>query len=311
MMARGARGQSAGMLYYLSLQDLLEHGDKVGAVSEKSSPSYGKGTTELLAYQLSLSDPRARLISAEKRPLNLAYCIGNFFYQLSATDDVDSIAYYNPIAKKFSDDGTTLHGTYGPRMMRQIRSAIKLLQADPATRRAVVTIFDGRLDHEPSNDIPCPISMQFLVRDEKLVCISLFRSQNVLMVYPYDIFLFTMLHEWVAVHSGHEIGEHIQLNGSYHIYDSELELAKEVVDAQIKTARMPPMSMVNEEQWFKIMTYERQVRRWGLDLMPRPVMPGATRFWTGVMRWLTEFAIVKRKDQHYLRDMSMFDRLWE
>lgn len=306
-----ARATSAGMLYYLSLQDLLEHGVRVAPVKTESSPSFMKESIELIGYQLVLSDPRARLIVAEKRPLNLAYCIGNFFYQMAGVDDVESIAYYNPIAKKFSDDGTTLHGTYGPRIFKQLKSAIKLLEKDPSTRRAVVTIFDGRIDHEPSNDIPCPISMQFLVRDEKLICISSFRSQNVLMVYPYDIFLFTMLHEWVAVHSGFELGEHIQQNGSYHIYENERELAGEVTRAQIETSRMPAMSMVNELQWFNIMTYERHIRRWGLDMLPRPKMPEATRYWTGVMRWLTEFAMLKRKDQHYLRDIDVFDKLWE
>ena len=311
MPANGARATSAGMLYYLSLQDLLEHGDKVEPVTQVSSPSYGKESIELIGYQLILSDPRARLIVAEKRPLNLGYCIGNFFYQMAGVDTVKDIAYYNPIAAKFSDDGNSLHGTYGPRIFKQIRSVISLLQADPATRRAVITIFDGRIDHEPSNDIPCPISMQFLVRGTKLVCVTSFRSQNVLMVYPYDIFLFTMLHEWVAVHSGYEIGPHVQLNGSYHIYETEREMAGEVNRGRIETSRMPAMSMVNENQWFNIRTYERQVRRWGQDLCPCPVMPAATRYWTGIMRWLLVFAECKRRDQHHLRDINIFDQLWQ
>lgn len=311
MQARGARASTAGMLYYLSLLDLLEHGDKVEAVTQPSSPSYGKQTIELLGYQLSLSDPRARLITAEKRPLNLGFCIGNFFYQMMGVDGLEPILYYNPVAKKFSDDGKSLHGTYGPRMMRQLKSAIALLKSDSATRRAVMTIFDGRVDHDPSNDIPCPISIQFLVRDKKVIGISSFRSQNTLMVYPYDVFLFTMIHEWVAVQSGFELGEYIQLNGSYHFYEHEQEMAAEVIAGQIETARMPPMTEVDESQWFAISNYERQIRRWGRDIGPRPAMPPANRYWTGIMRWLLAFAEGKRHDQHHMRDLSIFDQLWD
>jgi thymidylate synthase len=302
---------TAGEMYKAGLRDLEIDGKMVHPVVNQSSPSHGKGTIEIIGYAMGMDQSQNRIIHSTERPLNLGYCIGNFFYQMLGTKDVAPIEYYNPLAKKFSDDGTILHGTYGPRIVRQIRSVIELLKGDPNTRRAVVTVFDGRVDHDDSKDIPCPVSMQFLVRDDRLHCLAMFRSQNALMVFPYDIFLFTMIHEWIAAQVGIQVGIYTQYTGSHHIYDSEWSTMTLILQHEIQTYSMPPMTRINETDWFEVTKYESMIRRWGGGVGFKPLSPSKLdSYWTGICRWLELFAIGKRAEQHHMRDPSVLNLLW-
>lgn len=299
-------GTSTG-LYKIAVRDVMENGEWVQPLLNKTSPSASHKTIELLGLRMDLEYPRSRIISSLARPINLGFAFGNFMYQFMETDSVEPLLYYNPITTKFSDDGVSLHGAYGPRIIRQLESVIAMLKADPASRRAVVTIFSGAVDHIDSKDIPCPISMQFFVRHRRLHCITTFRSQNIVMVYPYDIFLFTMLHEWVAVHVGLDVGMHIQNTGSMHFYENEMNLANEILDQESYGYTMPRMSKPESGEWSAIMHYERNVRLWGDQLMPAPDFPMVDPYWQGILSLLTHFAKIKRRGEHVMRDATILD----
>jgi thymidylate synthase len=69
------------------------------------------------------------------------------------------------------------------------------------------------------------------VRAGKLEAITTMRSNDVILGLPYDIFLFTMLQEMMAVELELELGVYHHIVGSLHIYESDLDWSKEIVEA--------------------------------------------------------------------------------
>src|SRR6266542_6791950 len=72
--------------------------------------------TELTGVLLELSNPRARLSRTETKG-RLFSCLGELFWYLGKTDDLAFIAYYLSHYAKESDDGQTVYGAYGPRLL--------------------------------------------------------------------------------------------------------------------------------------------------------------------------------------------------
>lgn len=299
---------TAGELYQNLLGHLMSRGHLVPPIKTPSSPSVGKGTIELLNTMTVLTKVQSRLVWTESRPLNVAFALGQAMYVLAGRNDVEAAEYYNKNTPKFSDNGTTLQGAYGPRIRMQLTDVIWMLKNDPGTRRAVVTIFDGLRDHKESKDIPCPVSMQFLVRQNKVLCITTFRSQNWVMLYPYDIFLFTFLHEWVACHAGYVSGYHIQVTASNHIYDDERILAHDVLRSQVVSIVMPPMDPLSVEQQTQVWRLESEYRQYGLRQRDyaNDVPDNLPHFWQGALKLLLFFAKVRRNGHHELRDSEAF-----
>jgi len=307
--------ETVATLYTTTLARLLQFGTLVDAPVTPTSPSSGKKIIEMLGERLTLTHPGERFIYTPERELNIGFAIGNFLYQLSGRDDVAMLEYYNPLAPKFSDDGNFLHGAYGPRIVQQLERVVEMLMAAPGSRRAVVTIFDGRIDHIESRDIPCPVSCQFLIRNEAVVMLTYFRSQNLVMVYPYDIFLFTLLHEWVAVHLALPMGVHIQFCGSLHIYEYEIDLAKRVVQSAPLNVHMPAMTWPDSTEIETVFYLEKKLRDYGqsgrsLD-DDRSLRPALSPYWHGVVNILHAFADAKRQGQSALRDPLVVAHAWD
>lgn len=74
------------------------------------------------------------------------------------------IQYYAPSYNKYSDDENTLNGAYGPRIKKCLPQIIDLLQSDPDTRRAVISIYCENNAGLDSKDIPCTLNFHFLIR---------------------------------------------------------------------------------------------------------------------------------------------------
>jgi thymidylate synthase len=99
--------------------------------------------------------------------------------------------------------------------------------ADECTRQAVISIW--RPCPRPSKDIPCTLSLQFLLRDNiHMDCVASMRSSDSYLGIPYDIFTFSMISWYIALmiyfesdHVVHPRHLHI-VAGSQHLYERDL-----------------------------------------------------------------------------------------
>lgn len=183
-------------------------------------------------------------ISLASRKVNLPFMLGEAYWILSGSNRVSDITNYMKTYKNFSDDGVFLRGAYGPKVVDQLGYVVDTLELDYDSRQAVINIWRERPGK--SKDIPCTLSMQFLIRNGKLHSVTTMRSQDIVLGFTYDVFTFSMVAMSVklllkerGIHV--ELGDLIVNAGSLHVYEKHYEEAKEWVksfetDRKIPTA---------------------------------------------------------------------------
>jgi len=133
-----------------------------------------------------------------RRPhLGYRFLAAEAWWIISGRNDVDSIAPYSPHISSFSDDGFHFDGAYGPAIITQLRYICDKILADRDTRQAVIGIW--KINPRDSRDGSCTISLQFMVRDNKLHCFDTMRSSDAWLGIPYDWFNFSMLSAYLLL----------------------------------------------------------------------------------------------------------------
>lgn len=223
-------------LYLVKL--VVAEGIKVAGVKDPLSVGSNFGLRprtfrETLCSSVGIVNPRRRLLQSATRKMSLRFAFANFLWTINGSRKASTILGFNAKGERFTENGL-FRCAIGYRMEHspggsQLDGVIALLRKDPTTRRAVIQFYsdtDSILLHK---DTPCPLSIQFFVRQKRLHAITTMRSQSALMVLPYDLFLFTMLHEVVAVEAGYPLGIHYHCCNSLHIYSDEMAFAKDVL----------------------------------------------------------------------------------
>ena len=231
----------------------------------------GMRTIEASALAFVLKSPRARRIENPARHWSEALAVGELSWHLSASDDVKFISYYAKEWARFSEDGTHIAGScygkriFGPGPEKGAPSQWELvrgeLRRDAESRRAVLTLTDTSRDLRPSSkDVPCLISVQFLLRAGKLDCIATMRSNDVIWGLCYDLYLVTMLQELLACELGVGLGSYTHVAASMHVYDQFIPMAEEIAASRsgVEGRAMPPMTEVGSRTAF--LEVERALR---------------------------------------------------
>lgn len=161
----------------------------------------------------------------------------HFFESLWMLAGRNDLAFLTKFVKRFaefSDDGKTLAGAYGARWRShfgfdQIERIVALLEREPFSRRAVITMFDPRADlktDETSLDIPCNTQLYFRVmygcRDEpnRLDMMTTARSHDAIWgAMGANAVHFSYLQEYVAARLGLVVGTFTQVSWNYHAYE--------------------------------------------------------------------------------------------
>lgn len=192
------------------LQSLHESGKAV-------SPR-GEGTLEQLNMKFELPYSKFNLLDVASRKLSYKFAVAEWLWMMFGRSDVATIKQYNENITRFSDNGETFAGAYGPHIRGQRAKILHLLSTDPNTRQAVIEI---PRPYAPTKDEPCTLSLQFLNRDSALHCIATMRSSDVWLGLPYDVFNFTQIQNCFAGALELERGWFSLNAGSSHLYDRD------------------------------------------------------------------------------------------
>lgn len=211
-------------LFRVALRTLVDHG-------AHASPR-GIGVIEIrrpVVLVLTNID-RPFLISRARNPY-YRFGLVETAWILSGSDSVEPLERFVPRMENFSDDGSTLWGAYGPRLITQLDHVLESLRKDTFTRQAVVTPWrpsEGALI--VSKDIPCTVALHFQARDGRLDLRVFMRSNDVWTGLPYDVLAFTTIQRVVASAVGMVPGEYIHIADNLHLYDDNLKSALKVLD---------------------------------------------------------------------------------
>lgn len=198
-----------------------------------------------------LNNPLARIVTIPERKWRYILPYVESLWLCSGRNDLAMVQHYLQRMSKFSDDGKTMRAGYGPRFrffraelkdydvglsrskggeglcVDQFQFIYRLLNTDPSSRRAVITLGDpgkdlfdaiGRL--KITNDHPCTQNIQFMVNDGKLDTYVHMRSNDYMWgATGVNIFNFTYLQEIFAYILGMEVGVYYHIANNFHYYE--------------------------------------------------------------------------------------------
>lgn len=203
---------------------------KIAAEGTISEPR-GIRTLELIGHKCEV-DMKWPVNDFKKRKLGYKFMCAEAWWIMTGQNRLDSIKAFSESIGKFSDDGEFFFGAYGPRIVDQLMYISRCLTEDHASRQAVLTTW--RPNPPKSKDIPCTISLQFLIRDGKLDCLANMRSSDAWLGVPYDWFNFSMISGGICLLLK-KAGQYIELGtlhfyaGSQHLYESNLETVNDIL----------------------------------------------------------------------------------
>jgi len=182
--------------------------------------------------QASCIDMNYPIIDLTPRNIKYAFLYGEAWWILSGSNKVEDIVPYMKNIKKFSDNGIHFRGAYGPKVVDQLDYVIETLRNDPDSRQALMTIWNR--NPRPSKDIPCTVSLQFLLRDAEVHCVATMRSSDIWLGYVYDVFNFSMIARYISLELEAGIGMLHFTAGSQHLYEHDIEKAELVANLASK-----------------------------------------------------------------------------
>ncbi len=197
--------------YVSVLRDVLDYG---ALVAPRGMP-----TRELMHASFTVADASRNLVGNRARNVSQAYAVAEFLWILLGRRDVRTIAAYNKAVAKYSDDGETFFGAYGPWVAGQLEYVVDTIRMDRVSRQAVMTIWQQR--PPATKDVPCTVALQFLLRGDRLHAQAFMRSNDAWLGLPYDIFTFTRIQAYVAAALGVEVGRYTHTAGSLHLYERD------------------------------------------------------------------------------------------
>lgn len=195
-------GKSYNDIYHLCLREVRNNGDRYpdGRIG---------GFKEIPNFSFRLLNPYDRMVWNPERKVNYEFAMKFFLWMLNGRNDAAYVTGVNPNAKNYLDPaegkeelGKTFSTAYGPRITLQLAAIVEELAFMKNSRRGTIVIlenYDWTIfeDKESKTEFPCAISVSFFVRNEKLNCSAVFRSNNYFTTICYDVFNMTMLQEAV------------------------------------------------------------------------------------------------------------------
>jgi thymidylate synthase len=288
---------SADVGWRAVLKAILVGGERVAPVTDHHSigSHFGRqlsATRELIAHQFGIAAIRTRVVSSKARPINIGHAIAQFVWLISGSDDSELIGFYHRFGKQFAEPNTRIPAAPGTRIFcssfgDQFEHAVTRLSKDTTSRRAVIQFFSAEDATSDRRDVPCFSAIQFLVRRDHLLAIGTMRSQSVLNVLPYDLFLLTMLQEAAASRLELAVGPYIHIANSTHLYDQDLKIAAAVTRERPATkvlmAKMPKL----DGTWrTPLIDAEQDIRRRIKEDIERPIEVSRyhlDKYWSGLL----------------------------
>lgn len=181
-----------------------------------------------LICETTIIDMEYPYVSIPDRKIGNRFRAAEAAWIISGDNRVETILPYAKKIGEYSDDGKYFAGAYGPPFRDQLPYVLKCLTTDNSSRQAVVSIWRPRPYN--SKDIPCTVSLQFLIRHNRLSCVATMRSSDAWLGWPYDVHNFSCISAYIALHFDNIGLGHLYLTaGSQHLYEENIKKAKHII----------------------------------------------------------------------------------
>lgn len=190
------------------------------------------GTKELLNGGFTLLDITDNVPTA-RTGYSIAYMLGELAWYFTGREDVEFISKFSSFWKRISDDGVTNRSAYGAIVFNrygfdQVAQVVDTLKRNQYSRRAIINFNVPNPERFETRDEICTIALVFELREGKLDCTGIMRSNDVWLGTPYDVVFFTELQKHIANELGVGYGKYTHFAVSLHAYAKDIDRVREV-----------------------------------------------------------------------------------
>lgn len=225
---------TVNMAYRKLCNDILDFGHTMETRNVRGN------TKELCNYMMKIDDLDCEYVSLLTGGTNLTYLAAELLWYWSARNDLKFIGKFSNMWDKVTDDGETANSAYGYILQKkhgfnQIEKIIELLKVDPYSRRAVININVPNENVINTKDEMCTICMNYQIRNNKLHCTCVMRSNDLNYGLRNDIAYFIYLQKYIASKLGVAVGTYTHFAMSIHFYDRDFDFVKKVAYGTMET----------------------------------------------------------------------------
>ena len=186
------------------------------------------GTKALFNVGFYMEDPSQKIITNKERKFSEKYAESEWLWYLSGDRSVERLGAIHgkipPIWLRMADENGNVNSNYGWQWKRnnQLYKVIAMLENNPNTRQATISIYDGKEIENYSKDTPCTYAVQFTILDNKLCMSVLMRSNDLWYGFCNDQYQFASLQQMVAEMLSIETGWYYHYAHNMHLYNDKL-----------------------------------------------------------------------------------------
>ena len=197
----------------------------MGLHGEEQESRNGPVRSFLDPFFLEIFNPTERVIFDPIRDANPFFHLMEFIWMMSGSNKAEWIAQFNKRYMSYAEPDGLVHGAYGHRWINhfngvdQIVEVVSQLKKDRTTRRAVLGMWDPRVDLEPHADLPCNTHIYLRVDADCVNMTVCNRSNDIIWgMLGANVVHMTLLQELITHGSGLGIGSYMLMSNNAHVY---------------------------------------------------------------------------------------------
>lgn len=189
------------------------------------------GTKTMHNVLIELRRPESNVITTKWRRWNLDYAMYEFQWYLSGNPNAEQISKRAKIWANMMDEQGNVNSNYGYQWKRnnQLDKVIDMLKNDPLTRRASISLYDGKEIDQYKKDTICTYAINFYIDiDDRLSMQVMMRSNDLVYGFCNDQYCFSELQKIVAKELNRQIGKYYHYVCNMHIYERHYKMKETV-----------------------------------------------------------------------------------
>lgn len=213
-------------------------------LSAKECAPRGMKIKELICPIIKIQHPELCVIKSADRKLSYKYLAAEMLWYLSGEKSISGIDEYASMWKKIQNPDGTVNSNYGEIIFfqeiphetkNQFDWVIDNLTQDKDSRQAVINFNQPKHKYPNNKDMTCTISIQYLIRENKLISITTMRSNDLIYGLCYDLPFFSLIQQLVyylllPIYPNLHLGYMLHIPGSLHVYEKHYSMIKDIVD---------------------------------------------------------------------------------
>ena len=175
-----------------------------------------------------IENPMDNIIHNKERKFNLKYAEAEWKWYMSGDRNINKLGQIYgkipPIWKRMANIDGNVNSNYGYQWERnyQLDQVVAILRENPSTRRAAISIYDGKEITSYSKDTPCTYAVQFTILNNKLNMSVYMRSNDLWYGFCIDQYCFSMLQQHVSERLSIDVGTYYHHAHNLHLYNNKI-----------------------------------------------------------------------------------------